>query len=605
MKRSEFINQVEKHEEPLRKYNALANKVGYIKLLLVLIVIVLVFIIFAQGFPLGLILLGVAVLIGLVVLWVYHSKLHEKIAYHKGIVAINKRHLDRISGKWTDFLDTGEEFIDREHPYSGDLDIVGRKSLFQFLNTTHTWYGRKSFAEALLGDKNNAKWQESGVELSEHGFLLQRQEAIKELGLDIEFANDMEYSFSKVGGSSAAKNLADEIKNGGGFIASRVLKYMILFMPIVTVLCIGFAIILDYPLLNWAAIILVGIQGLLWLALMGKILSYLKPISRLPYSFGAYSGVIENIIGRDFVSERLNYIKDELGASELSAKKAIKELGGITDKVSLRYNSMLWFIANVLLMWDFWCAVLFERWKNKYSCAPENWFLGMGEFESLLCFSVLPNVCGNTCLPSVTAKKAVLAKELGHPLISGDVRVNNDIACDENILIISGSNMSGKTTFMRTVGVNLVLARAGSFVCAGKMDFPLIRIMTSMRIADDLGEGISTFYAELRRIKNIISLAEEGPMLFFIDEIFRGTNSIDRLQGAKTVLTKLHSLGAIGVITTHDLELCDVAAEYPRMENFSFCEEYSAGEICFDYKIREGKSTTTNARFLMELVGIT
>jgi DNA mismatch repair ATPase MutS len=197
------------------------------------------------------------------------------------------------------------------------------------------------------------------------------------------------------------------------------------------------------------------------------------------------------------------------------------------------------------------------------------------------------------------------AQELGHPLIPNDMRVNNDTACKNNIFIISGSNMSGKTTFLRTVGINLVLAHAGSFVCAKQMSFYVTQIMTSMRIVDDLNEGISTFYAEIKRIKGIIELAgKELGMFFLIDEIFRGTNSVDRLNGAKTVLSKLDKIGALGIITTHDLDLCEMVNSYSRIKNFSFSEDYRNNQIYFDYKLKVGKSTTTNAKYLMEMVGI-
>jgi DNA mismatch repair ATPase MutS len=241
----------------------------------------------------------------------------------------------------------------------------------------------------------------------------------------------------------------------------------------------------------------------------------------------------------------------------------------------------------------------------KYSHIAESWFLALGEFESLLCFSNLPNVCGNTCLPDLTTGKIISAKEMGHPLIPNASRVNNDVSCNNNIFIVSGSNMSGKTTFLRTVGINLVLCRAGSFVCSKQMRFSAMEIMTSMRIVDDLNEGVSTFYAELKRIKAIIEFSKQTPdMIFLIDEIFKGTNSVDRLIGAKTVLSKLNEMGAIGIITTHDLDLCDIVSQYPRQKNYSFSEYYHDDEIHFDYKIKPGKSTTTNAKYLMKMIGI-
>jgi hypothetical protein len=378
-----------------------------------------------------------------------------------------------------------------------------------------------------------------------------------------------------------------------------------MYTPLVTFIAIVGIVLFRQENLYALAVSIVALQALVWVIGMLKTHKFLGGISRLPYKLSAYSEAIGILKSKDFDAEILKQIQAQLGASEFSAEQAIKDLGKISDKVSVRHNAILWFILNVLLLWDIECSIMYEKWKMKYAPVAEGWFLDLGEFESLLCFSNLPNVCNNTCLPSATNEKAIKAQSLGHPLIHNGVRVNNDINCKDSIFVISGSNMSGKTTFMRTVGINMVLARAGSFVCAKAMDFPLIEIMTSMRIADDLNEGISTFYAELKRIRGIIALAEKEPRtIFLIDEIFKGTNSADRLSGAKAVLSKLNKIGALGIITTHDLELCEIANQYPRIKNYSFSEEYRNNQIHFDYKVKHGKSTTTNAKYLMKMVGI-
>jgi len=595
MKQDEFTRQVEYHTDDLKAYEAVSNRVGYVKLVMVMLLGVLIYFLFAWGFPVVLVIVGVVGFVGLIFLWVYHHKIHEKLSRAKGLIAINKRHLARILGEWTAFIDTGAEFACREHPYSSDLDIVGGKSLFQFLNTTHTWHGRQAFARALL---------EPGFSEDE---IVHRQEAIRELSQDIEFSTSMEYSFSKIGSHNAADKLVAELGDGSVFTESRVGKYLLMYMPLLTLTIIAGAMIFGHISLLIGAICAVALQGLAWLIGMGTAHRYVGAVSsRLPYKLGAYTQVIDILQVKNFDSIKIQEIQDKLRATDVSAKEAIVALGKIVDRVNIRHNALIWFGVNVLLLWDFWCAISFEKWKLKYAHRVEGWFTALGEFEGLLSFSNFPNVCGNTSLPVIVREKAIRASKLGHPLISNATRVNNDFVCDDNIFILSGSNMSGKTTFMRTVGINLVLARAGSFVCAREMSFALVEIMTSMRVADDLNEGISTFYAELKRIKAIIEFSKKEPrMLFLIDEIFRGTNSVDRLSGAKTVLAKLDNLGAIGVITTHDLELCEIAAFYPRIENYSFSEEYRDGQICFDYVIRDGKSTSTNAKYLMEMVGIT
>ncbi|MCL2171431.1 MAG: DNA mismatch repair protein MutS [Defluviitaleaceae bacterium] len=592
MKEKEFSDRVKFHEIALKKHTAISDIVGYGKLFAIFVLGLVLYFLFARDFPVNMAVLGLVIFLANIALWIFHYRLRQKIKFSNSIIAINKRHLDRISGKWSAFSDIGAEFINREHQYASDLDIMGQKSFFQFLNTTHTWHGRQSFANDLL----KPDYTESE--------LTNRQKAIAELSADIDFSNRMEHGFSEIGLHPSMQNLVDKLKDNQMFIKNRILKFLLMYMPLVTFITIAGIIIFRRENLHIAALI-VAMQALVWIIGMLKTHKFLGGISRLPYKLHAYSEAIKILKSKSFVSEMLNQIQAHLGISEFSAEQAINDLGKISDKVNVRHKAVIWFVLNLLLLWDIECSIMLEKWKAKYAHLAEGWFLALGEFESLLCFSNLPNVCSNTCLPIVASEKKIAAQSLGHPLIPNTARVNNDIACNDSIFIISGSNMSGKTTFMRTVGINMVLARAGGFVCAKTMEFPLIEIITSMRIADDLNEGISTFYAELKRIKGIIMLAEKEPrMIFLIDEIFRGTNSVDRLSGAKSVLSKLNKLGTLGIITTHDLELCEIANQNPRIKNYSFSEEYRNNQIHFDYKIKPGKSTTTNAKYLMEMVGI-
>ena len=194
--------------------------------------------------------------------------------------------------------------------------------------------------------------------------------------------------------------------------------------------------------------------------------------------------------------------------SDLSAEKAIKDLGKIADRLSIMHNGIFYFILNVFYFWDYGCAFLLDEWKQKYASSSEQWFLDLGKLESLMSFSNLPRICDNVTLPNIVDKSKLLqASDMVHPLLNNELRIDNNFSFSDSIFIISGSNMSGKTTFLRTIGINLVLAQCGSFVCAKEMRFSPMKIITSMRIADDLNEGISTFYAELKRIKSIIELA--------------------------------------------------------------------------------------------------
>ena len=285
--------------------------------------------------------------------------------------------------------------------------------------------------------------------------------------------------------------------------------------------------------------------------------------------------------------------------------EAIKELDKITEIINIRSGGIANLLLNVLFLWDYQCIFLLEKWKNKYGKKVKSWIEGIGEIESLISFSVLNNINSHITFPKIVdGKSGIIAEELGHPLINMEDRVDNDIKIDNEIFIITGSNMSGKTTFLRTIGINLVLAYNGAGVCAKSMELTLLDLITSMRIVDDLKGGISTFYAEILRIKRIIDMVEtQDNMIFLIDEIFTGTNSVDRILGAKNVIGNLNKDNIIGMITTHDLELCALDSR-KRIRNFYFEDKYDGKTIKFDYKIKSGKSTSTNAKNLMNLAGI-
>jgi len=595
-----FLEIITEHEQQLLQNSKTFNQLGFAKLAAALIVLVCVVFLFTSSFAVWAILSAIVFFAGAITLWVLHYRLDNKIHYAKGIISICSRHVCRITGEWPNFSDTGKEFIDSTHHYSGDLDIVGEKSFFQFLNTTHTWHGRQKFA----GDLLHPSYSTTDIK--------QRQTAIAELSQDIDFSNNIEYYLSQIGANPLDEKLAAELAHNAPVklrlarnsdsISSKFVRLIICFMPVVTVVLLAAGALFQIRPMLIAGIIFTIVQAALCYVEKNNVWNYLGIMECLPYKLSKYVKVINVLTARKFSSDKLNQIKSQLEV----AAEAVKELESIGNKLSFRANPLIYIALNVLLLWDFHCTFLLERWKRKYSAIATEWFTAIGEFESLLAFSHLPNVCEGVSLPEIVEDNGKInAEELGHPLLQNHSRVNNDIEFDNNILIISGSNMSGKTTFMRTVGVNLLLAKAGSFVCASKMTCSKFDIITSMRIADDLNQGVSTFYAELKRVKLILDMAaENGSIIFLIDEIFKGTNSVDRLAGADAVISKLAGLNSTGMVSTHDLELCKLAELTSRIVNYSFCENYRDGAIHFDFKLRKGQSKTTNARFLMEMMGI-
>ena len=583
------------HESKLAYNKKVSNRLGYAKLVSVLALAIFIIFLFTSNFAMPVVFGIIFVFATTATLWVWHIRVEEKVQYSSGICQICRNHLARISGEWATFADIGQELASFNHPYAHDLDIVGAKSLFQFLNTTHTWHGRQAFSHDLLYARYTSQ------EIRE------RQSAINELSQDIEFANDVQFFFSQIQKKSQKTKpdatFEEKLVQELPFIKSQALKIFILCMPVAATLLLLGGLIFQVSPVFTAGVVCVVIQHIVLTISRAKPREYLGIMHRMPYSLNKYAPVMKMISDRQFSSQTLCGLRQTVKEGQ----GAIKELDSISTKLSVVANPVIYFLLNLCLLWDCYCAFLLERWRDKHAKNIATWFNAIGQFESLLAFSHLPNVCSNTTIPNILdTAKDLDATALGHPLLQNSTRICNNIRMNNNIFIVSGSNMSGKTTFMRTVGINLILARAGSFVCAGQFSCSLFDVITSMRIVDDLNQGVSTFYAELKRVKQILDTAKTNPNTFFlIDEIFKGTNSIDRIAGAETVIATLEKLESAGMVSTHDLELCRLADLHRRILNFSFSENYVEGKILFSYKINEGKSQTTNAKFLMQMVGIT
>ena len=590
-KKFEIIIQDE--QTKLTRFKQRHNIVGYLKMMLLILFAISIYW-WVKRPDLLPCKIGAALLFLMqVFLWIYHNYLGDVIAHSNGIVEICQRNIDRINGKWTMFKDVGEEFADAEHHYCCDLDIVGEKSLFQYMNVTHTWHGRKAFADDIL----HAHYDGQKIK--------KRQLAIKELSDDISFQSELEYRFSQIGCDSTATTLVEELKDNKPFMSNKIIRLFLECFSLAIFLFGVLTVTFRWQQFNRIVICLYAAQTLIWLLGAPFVNKYLGKINRLPFKLNAYNNVISFIAKSSFKSEQLCKIQEDLSKSDFSAVRAIKELAKISDRTEVRSNSIIYIILNILFLWDLRCAFQFEDWKSKYFAYCEKWFLALGEIESLSCFSVLINTCDNICFPVMRQKHGLEVKELAHPLLSNKGRVSNSLKLNNDVIIISGSNMSGKSTFLRTVGINIVLARAGSVVCAKEMFFSDMHVVTSMRLVDSLNEGISTFYAELIRIKKILKISQDNSnTLFLIDEIFRGTNSVDRLSGARTVISKLSQSEVSGMITTHDLELCELESSLPNVKNYNFSEYYEGGKIIFNYKMQQGKSTKTNAKYLMEMIGI-
>lgn len=521
-----------------------------------------------------------------------HSKVEQELNTVRAMLEIQRRYLSRINGTWVSFDDCGLEFVDGNHPYTYDLDIFGPKSLFQWISVAKTVLGRYHLKTLLANPSKNLNT------------IKMRQNAVRELASKLEFCQKLE----------CHGLLVDEVSQDiGGLISyaeePRPLSkgiHIMRFFPLVTIAAFILAIS-DWGLAVEVPIVLLALQLLLYFAGYQKIASDLSRVYSFQKSLGAFRNMFLLIESEQFKDDYLSTLKSELYNQAEPASTGMNRLEQISSAINLRYNPIFYFIFNLFLFWDFHCAVYLERWKAQNGKRIRAWFETIGAFEALISLAVISHIHPEWSFPELQDPgMKIQARDFGHPLIHPEKCVRNDIDIDNYSCIITGSNMSGKSTFLRAIGMNLVLAYAGTAVCAREFRCSIMDVYTSMVIRDDLIGGISTFYAELTRINMILKQADRGqPMLYLIDEIFRGTNSLDRIAGAQVVLKELSKKNVIGLISTHDFELCGLEKDRGlNFRNYHFEEQYKQGRIEFDYKLRSGRCTTSNARYLMNMVGI-
>lgn len=529
---------------------------------------------------------------------------HTKIKYnlqklqHK--INFNEKILQRKNGDWHNFDIVKEIFLEESehinnkqnsediiklHAYAKDIDIFGKNSLYQFINETNTYYGRGMLTEILL-TRNDVHT------------VTARQEAVKELALKIDFCEEV-VALAKL------ENISNDPKELINYFNSkdnirRKLKY-IYFLTIAFVTSAIINIIFPSNEMANIAITLLLLQGIIFCVFLPKTSYALKSLYSVNRGVNSFYKIILTIENEEFSSPLLKTIH----ASLTGASTFIRKISIIENLAGFRRNFIFFGLLNFLFLWDIQLVVALEKLKehgdNKENNL-NNWLRSVGFIETLISASTVAQAHPNWTLPTITNNNKFQATDIGHPLLHNPVTNNYS---QHGISIITGSNMSGKTTLLRSIGVNLVLANIGSVVNATTLIAPVSRIFTCMRTTDSLTENISTFYGELLRIKLIIDESKHNtPMIFLIDEIFRGTNSEDRIQGAKTVLRQLNKPHIIGLITTHDLAICEIATEGNKYKNYNFKEYYENNEIKFDYKIREGISQTRNAKYLMKMVGI-
>jgi len=593
----------EKCQAQVAAYSRAINRISNLRLLVFLLGISLAIVFLIRknyGWFVFDLVLFLALFIYLVVI---HETYFKKKKYWQTLEQINQEALLRLRGEWADFPDDGGEFWDENHSYSQDLDLFGKNSLFQFLNTAGTYFGRLKLKEFLASPSLDPD------EIS------LRQEAVLDLAPRLDFRQRLTAESRLAGKMFNPEKLLDWVKTIDLFYRKPAVVLLGNILPALTIL-IGIVTLLRPQIGYYALIAALLIQFILLKAGAKKRNQALETASAYAENIRSYAGMLSLLESEPYASRYLAELKDRFKSLRgETACAQIARLGKIVEAVANR-RSQLYFIFNLIFLLDYRFMFALEKWKEKSGSRLSDWLKVIGEFEALASLAVLPHDHPEWAVPELVVvpdqgSPVFCAEGMAHPLLKNGVA--NDLkfgspqtGSPENILIITGSNMSGKSTLLRTAGLNLVLAYAGTAVCAEKFRCSPMELYTCMRVKDNLEQNISSFYAELLRIKMIVRAVEAGKVIFFLlDEIFKGTNSIDRHAGAKALLKTLSKSRLLGLISTHDLELGDLAKENNRIKNYHFQEYYLNDQIRFDYKLKPGVSRTRNAAYLMKMAGIT
>lgn len=523
---------------------------------------------------------------------VWHRKKTAEILFKETLIEVLSEEIAYLENKELPFQ-SGEEYNDISHPYAFDLDIFGEKSLFQHLNRTATYLGKTKLALSLQKILPNNNIQEN-------------QEAIKELSGKLEWRQEI-LARAKIANDN--KQVYDSIVVWSSEKAAVVPIYIRIIsfgFPLMLFGLFGMAMFSDSGMYLKAAEALFVVN----LAIMGLqrnvIKSELVHADKIEALLNQYSLILSNIEKEAVVSHKLHDLKNKLADTDTTASQQLNTLSKLFARVETIQNVVGSLLMNGFFLYHIHSLHALLKWKATHASKVVEWISVIAEIEMLNSYANLSYNNSDFVFPVLNSDHAIQLKDAGHPLIDKKKRVCNDVVFEEgSFIILTGSNMSGKSTFLRTLGVNMVLAGAGAPVCASAASIHPLPVIVSMRLSDSLSDSESYFFAEVKRLKQLMQTLDQQICFILLDEILRGTNSDDKRSGTIGVLKKILAKRGIGIVATHDLEVCNTTLEYPeQLSNKCFEVEIVEDELIFDYKLREGICQNKSATFLMNKMGV-
>jgi DNA mismatch repair ATPase MutS len=580
-------------QEQLKKLQQKKSAFGWLRFGSIAAIIVTFYVLWSLG-VLYVIIVSIALLV--IFIRLLYADLKNKVAINHTnyLLEINENELKFLAGNYYDFND-GSQHIPKDHLYANDLDIFGKASLFQYINRTTSEMGSARLAWYLQVP-------------AEEQMILQRQVAIKELSKKIEWRQDLQAKGKEKEISFLTQSRLEKwVTEAPVFSQFKAWKWLRYLLPVIII-----SVVILY-IFDQVSSGIFYFTLFIFAALAYQVNKYVAPIheklSKIAGELEILSASIGHIESTNFESPLLIQLQKAFFHHGKNVAHDIRSLHKLLDKLDLRYNLVISAPANILLLWNLQQVLDLEKWKNDQQKNISEWFNTLGHFEALNSFASLHFNEPDWVFPSILPGYFFIeGKEIGHPLIQKNKRVNNDVELkhDGKLMLVTGSNMAGKSTYLRSVGVNAVLAMAGAPACAKYFKISHVQIVSSMRITDNLAESTSTFYAELKKLKTIIEMVNKGERVFILlDEILRGTNSLDRHTGSVALVKQLIKHHASAIIATHDLDLAKLKDEFPdNIINYHFDVQVNNDELFFDYILKPGVCRSLNASILMKKIGI-
>ncbi|MFT5602570.1 MAG: DNA mismatch repair ATPase MutS [Flavobacteriales bacterium] len=569
------------------KLKATVNKLVAARLLAFSGVITCIIVFFGST---SLVILSTIFCIGVFVFTIQkHSQFIAKRKYYTALILLYHNEISALNGD-VSFANNGNSFKTEDHEFSHDIDLFGEGSFYQKINRTATLGGAERLANLL--SSNNIEE------------IAKKQEAVIELGSKESWRHAYTATALVNVSEVSSEVIINWFTNKERTLPTYV-KYLIYVFPLISIALLALLAVGLLSATIFACWFLLGL--IITGGFLKNIAKFNTDINRIADTIDTNSALLRKIEGEQFESEILQELQKNNASTSTKSSQILSDLKKKVDLFNNRNNLIVGVFGNALLLWDVQTIFRLDNWIESYKDKIQLWFDSVYAFDAQISLANYAYNHTEHIFPELVKDSNIFldASALGHPLLNPASRIDNDVTIqDNNFFIITGANMAGKSTFLRTVSLAIVMSNCGMPVCAKHMKYKPIQLITSMRTTDSLLDDESYFFSELKRLKTIIDAIKEGTYFIILDEILKGTNSKDKEEGSKKFVKKLISLHSCGIIATHDLGLCEISKEHPEVSNFYFDAEIVNDELFFDYTMKDGVCVNMNASFLLKKMEI-